>query len=279
MTYSNLLEVVIPAYNCEIHIKETIDSIFKQKTNFDFTVHISDDCSTDTTFEICSLYQRIYKNIRITKQTKNLGMTKNQHFVITSANSKYIAYLDSDDIFITDNYLQNQVDFLENNQSVSCVFSNFEEYYQKDNEVNIMFKEKNKPPVTFNLHYYFQNSIPICNSSMIFRKKFNSEISPIFVDYFQYDWLLHIHHALNGNLGFNDFIGTRYRIHDNNATNIKYAEKKFKDAIKLIYSIKTIIPVEYHNYFKHPRHEMNSLAFYYLWNRKFLNFYIGILSG
>jgi glycosyltransferase involved in cell wall biosynthesis len=266
------LEVVIPAYNAEKYISETLDSIFKQKTNFEFLVHISDDCSTDSTYAICEEFKAIYQNLKITKQPANIGMTRNQHFVITNSQAKYIAYLDSDDVFIPENYLQNQVDFLEKNRDVSCVFSNVEEYYEKNNLRKLKFEERNKPPFKFDLHYFFQNSIPIANSAMVFRKKFNSDIPANFVDYFQYDWLLHIHHALHGNLGFNDFIGTRYRIHDNNATNVKYAEKKFKDAIRLVYSMNKMIPTEYHKYFKHPRFEMNSLAFFYLRNRNLKNF-------
>ena len=266
-----VLTVVIPAYNADKFIGETLESIVNQKTNFKFDVLISDDCSTDNTYEICKKYSEDFNFIKIIRQKKNLGMTKNQHFVITYSQSKYIAYIDSDDLFCNDVYLQKQFDFLEERQEVTVVFSNVE-IFDNHSTNKIRFDKNNKPPVVFDLHYYFQNTIPICNSATVFRGFYNDAIPMFFVNYFQYDWLLHIHHGLNGKFGYNNFIGTSYRIHDNNATNIRFAEKKIKDAIKLVYSIKPFLPTEYHKYFKHPLYEMNSLALFYLRYKKFHKF-------
>lgn len=266
------LEVVIPAYNSEDYISETLESIFKQKTNFYFSVHVSDDCSTDSTVKICEMFRDRHPNLKITRQKVNLGMTRNQHFVITTAQTKYIAYIDSDDVFISDNYLQAQFDFLESNEDIVCVFSNVMNFREQENSHEIKFNNNNKPPISFDLHYYFKNGIPITNSAMVFRQKFNYNIPKSFTNYFQYDWLLHIHHGLNGLFGYNDFVGTKYRIHSNNATNIKFAEKKFKDGIELVYNVKTYLPQEYHVYFNHPLFELNSLAFFYLRNRNFRHF-------
>ena len=266
------LEVVIPAYNAEKYIAETLESIFNQKTNFDFTVHISDDCSTDSTCAICEEFKAFYPYLKITKQPDNIGMTRNQHFVITNSQAKYIAYIDSDDVFIGNDYLQKQVDFLEKHEDVTCVFSNIISLNESDNSENIKFCEYNKPPIKFDLHFYFQNSIPITNSAMVFKQNLNHTIPSFFTNYFQYDWLLHIHHGLNGLFGYNDILGTKYRIHSNNATNIKFAEKKFLDAIELVYSVNNYLPEEYHKYFKHPNFELNSLAFFYLFDGRYLKF-------
>ena len=272
MIDNTFLEVVIPAYNAEKYITETLESIFKQKTNFEFLVHISDDCSTDSTYTLCEEFKAIYPNLKITKQPTNLGMTKNQHFVITNSQAKYIAYIDSDDVFISNDYLQKQVDFLEKNEDVTCVFTNILNYNESDKSENVKFCLNNKPPVKFDLHYYFQNTIPITNSALVFRQNLNSSIPSFFVNYFHYDWLLHIHHGLNGLFGYNDFVGTKYRVHSNNATNIKYAEKRYLDAIELVYKINNYLLPEYHVYFKHPLFEINTLALIYLRERKYFKF-------
>jgi glycosyltransferase involved in cell wall biosynthesis len=266
-----ILEVVIPAYNAEKYIAETLESVFRQKTNFEFSVHISDDCSSDSTLEICEKFKKRHPNLKITKQAINLGMTRNQHFVITHSVSKYIAYLDSDDVFDSENYLQSQLDFLEHNDDVICVFSNVTTFIEATNKYNLRFSE-NKPPLKFDLHYFFQHNIAIANSAMVFRQKYNSSIPSFFSNYFQYDWLLHIYHGLNGKFGYNDILGTVYRIHNNNATNIKFSEKKYLDGIKLIYAIKSYLPQEYHRYFKYPLYELNSLAFLYLRERRIIDF-------
>jgi len=265
------LTVVIPAYNAEKYIGDTLESVVRQITSFDFNILVSDDCSTDTTHEICMAYKVRYPNISVVKQIKNLGMAANQHFVITQPNTKYVAYLDSDDIFACDNYLQRQFDFLENHETCVLVFSNVEIFGQ-DQPSRIRFMEANKPPMIFNLHSYFEQIIPICNSAMVFRSKFNSQIPLFFRNYFQYDWLLHIYHGLNGNFGYNDFVGVRYRVHSNNATNTRNTEKIALDAIELVYKMQAFLPIEYHKYFTHPRYEINRLALFYLTQRKWSAF-------
>lgn len=266
-----LITVVIPAYNAEKFIKETIDSVLAQKTTFLYEILISDDCSTDNTYAICESYSKQYNNITVIQQRQNIGMTKNQDFVITNAKTKYIAYLDSDDIFAVDYYLQSQVDFLEKYPETVVAFTNVEIFNEKET-IKYRFDDFNKPPLSFNLDYFFKFLVPITNSAMVFRSDVCNNIPGFYVNYFQYDWLLHIHHGLQGNFGYNDIIGTRYRIHSDNATNIKHAEKKFKNAIELVYKMNSFLPYEYHKYFKHPLYEINSLAFFYLRYGKYLKF-------
>ncbi|MEI6122891.1 MAG: glycosyltransferase family 2 protein [Bacteroidota bacterium] len=271
MEHDAILTVCIPAYNASKYIGETINSIIVQKTNFRFNVFISDDCSTDNTAQICESYKNNFPNIEIYRQPQNLGMSKNQHFVITHPKTKYIAYLDSDDLFATEDYLQKQFDFLESHPEVVVVFTNTE-VFSEAGFIKNWHNENSKPPFIFDLHTFLQNVISITNSSMVFRSGTCNNIPDFFIDYFQYDWLLHIYHGLHGLFGYNDFIGTRYRVHENNATNLKNAEKKFKDGITLVYNMKSFLPDEYHHYFGHPYYEINSLAYFHLHNKHFFKF-------
>jgi glycosyltransferase involved in cell wall biosynthesis len=266
-----LLTIVIPAYNAEKYIAGTLDSIIQQKTNFEFSILISDDCSTDNTYAVCVDYKARFPFIEVIKQEQNLGMTANQHFVITKPQTKYIAYIDSDDLYACDTYLQQQFDFLELNEKCAVAFTNVE-IFGEDQESKIRFTDSTKPPTLFDLDTYFAKVIPICNSAMVFRSSFNESIPSFFKYYFQYDWLLHIHHGLHGQFGFNDFIGTRYRVHSNNATNSRNTEKIAKDGIALVYKMQEFLPAEYHKYFTHPRYEMNKLALYYLSQRRIFDF-------
>lgn len=275
--FNPFVTVVIPAYNAEKYISETLDSIFLQETTFPFLVHVFDDCSIDSTVQICQEYNEKYENFYLTIHPKNIGMSKNQHFAISNAYTKYTAYIDSDDLYSSTNFLQNQIDFLNENPTVSCVFCNVSSFDENLKTTEIRFEQDKKPPKLFNLHYFFKNIIPITNSSMVFKQEFNNTLPFFYTDYFQFDWLLHIHHGLNGDFGYNDFVGTRYRIHETNATNIKFAESKIKDAIKLNYVLKKNLPDEYKVYFTHPRHQINSLAlFYFRYNKyiKFLKWYV-----
>lgn len=271
---SALLTVVIPAYNAEKYIGETLDSVVRQKTSFIFDVLISDDCSTDGTHDICLRYASKYKNISVIRQAKNLGNGQpnpNLYFVATYPKTPFIACLDADDIYLTTDFLQKQVDFLLQHPEVNKTFTNIS-VFNETNERFEKFNTKNKPPEVFDLHFFLKHTIPICQSSTVFRNDQKNVIPEYVGHYFQCDWLLHIYNGLSGKLGYNDFVGVGYRVHSNNATSLKNSEKKLLDSIRLCYDLKKYLPVEYHHYFKHPLYEMNRLAFFYLYSGRYIDF-------
>ena len=87
-----------------------------QKTNQEFNIIISDDCSTDRTFEIIQKYKNI-KNISFHKTEKNMGSCNQKRFIdmVALCNTKYFCFLDGDDYYISENKFQKQLDFLEKN--------------------------------------------------------------------------------------------------------------------------------------------------------------------
>lgn len=271
MKSSYLLTVVIPAYNAEKYIAETLDSIVNQKTNFEFSILVSDDCSTDSTYAICMDYKARFPFIEVIKQEQNLGMAANQHFVVTKPQTKYIAYIDSDDLFACDNYLQQQFDFMEKHETCAVVFTNVE-VFSETGLLKKRFNAENKPPTIFDLTYYFERVVPICNSSTVFRYSMTNFIPLEYSEYIQFDWLLHIHHGLRGHFGYNDFVGVKYRVHTDNSTNPKNTERLMLSAIKLVYSMHRFVPSHYQRFFTHPRYEINSLALHYLSQRRILDF-------
>lgn len=111
----NILTVVIPTYNHENYIEQCIDSVLSQKTDFNFNILISDDCSTDNTFNILQKYKDI-PNVTIHQTPKNIGPTgERMHSLYREISSKYITILDGDDYYVDNYKLQKQVNFLNNN--------------------------------------------------------------------------------------------------------------------------------------------------------------------
>lgn len=110
-----LLTLIIPTYNHEKYIEKAVNSILKQKTLFNFNIHISDDKSTDNTYEIIQKYKDI-PNVTIFQNEENLGPTsKMVYTILKRTESKYVSILDGDDYSIDEYKLQKQVDFLEKN--------------------------------------------------------------------------------------------------------------------------------------------------------------------
>ncbi|MCK5508758.1 MAG: glycosyltransferase family 2 protein, partial [Desulfobacterales bacterium] len=104
-----LVSVIIPTYNRGWILKETLNSVLAQDfTNFELIV--VDDGSTDNTQDILNSYK---ENI-IVLQQNNKGVSAARNMGITSASGRFIAFLDSDDLWLPKK-LSIQVDFFNAN--------------------------------------------------------------------------------------------------------------------------------------------------------------------
>ncbi|GAA0871233.1 hypothetical protein GCM10009117_03790 [Gangjinia marincola] len=124
------VSVCITAYNHEKYIKECLDSVLRQKTNFPVEILVGEDNSTDATRAICESYALKYPE-RITlflHQDSNKILVRkaaigrfNFVYNIYQAKGEYIALIDGDDYWKDPLKLQKQADFLDANTSyVAC---------------------------------------------------------------------------------------------------------------------------------------------------------------
>ncbi len=93
-----LVSVIIPAYNAERYIKETIQSVQNQ-TFHSWEIIVIDDCSQDAT---CFVITQIMANdarIQLVKNVVNLGAAASRNKGVSLAKGKYIAFLDADDVW------------------------------------------------------------------------------------------------------------------------------------------------------------------------------------
>ena len=108
------ITVLMPVYNCELYIREAVESILNQ-TFRDFEFLIIDDFSTDTTLQICKSFQD--DRIVIIEKEKNSGYTNSLNYGLSIAKGKYIARMDGDDISLPERFAK-QVAFMEANDNV-----------------------------------------------------------------------------------------------------------------------------------------------------------------
>lgn len=117
------VDILLATYNGENYLKEQLDSILNQ-TYTDFRLLISDDMSTDKTYEILKEYEQKDKRITIFKQEKNTGVVSNFEFLLGQVQSKYYAFSDQDDIWNKDK-LEKSMLKLEN-ENADIVFTDLE---------------------------------------------------------------------------------------------------------------------------------------------------------
>lgn len=113
-----LVSIITPTFNSEKYIKETIQSVINQ-TYQNWELLITDDCSTDNTIEIIMSYCELDKRIKLFKLNKNSGAGTARNNSIKEAQGEYMAFLDSDDLWLPYK-LERQITFMkENNVLVS----------------------------------------------------------------------------------------------------------------------------------------------------------------
>lgn len=117
------VSVIIPCYNFEEYIEQSILSAVSQKTNFDFEILIRDDMSTDRSQINIERVANFNTNVRFFNPEENWGGTENIKFLFEQAKGDYIAYLDGDDYWTDVNKLQKQIDFLDSNPDYVMSFT------------------------------------------------------------------------------------------------------------------------------------------------------------
>lgn len=95
------VSILMPAYNAEQYISDAIQSVLSQ-TFCDWELILVDDCSKDSTGEICDQYAKKDNRIKVYHQKKNNGISKTKNIALTFATGKYIGFCDDDDIMHPD---------------------------------------------------------------------------------------------------------------------------------------------------------------------------------
>ncbi len=116
------ISVVVITYNQEMYIRECLDSIIDQVTQYSFEIIIGEDCSTDDTLLVCQEYLHKYpQHIRILHSIVNQGFLRNYFSTLSASRGKYIAPCAGDDYWCDQYKLQKEVDFIKNNSGYSFV--------------------------------------------------------------------------------------------------------------------------------------------------------------
>lgn len=131
-----LVSIIMPSYNSVKYISETIESVLRQ-TYEAWELYIIDDCSQDETVKVVNEYIKKCKKIKVLKLEKNSGVAVARTKGISLAVGKYVAFIDSDDIWNKDK-LKKQVSFMENNNLMfSC--TGYEQIDEKGNLNGVKF--------------------------------------------------------------------------------------------------------------------------------------------
>lgn len=109
---NELVSIIMPSYNTVEYISKSIESVLAQ-TYTNWELIIVDDCSSDNSEKVINefLYD---KRIRFLKNEHNSGAAISRNYALREAKGKWIAFLDSDDLWLPEK-LEKQIDFMNEN--------------------------------------------------------------------------------------------------------------------------------------------------------------------
>lgn len=110
---NDLVSIIMPSYNCGKFVEETIRSVQAQ-TYTNWEIVFVDDCSTDDTVCKVQLMQEKDSRIRLFQNKQNSGAAVSRNNALREAKGRWIAFLDSDDLW-EPTKLERQVKFMEEN--------------------------------------------------------------------------------------------------------------------------------------------------------------------
>ena len=143
------VSIIIPTYNRGWTIKEAVDSVLAQDF-IDFELIVVDDGSTDNTSEILHSYR---EDITVLRQN-NKGVSAARNRGLSEASGRFIAFLDSDDLWLPQK-LSRQVDFF--NSNPDALICQTEEIWIRNN-VRVNPKKRHKKPSGM----IFEPSLALC---------------------------------------------------------------------------------------------------------------------
>jgi glycosyltransferase involved in cell wall biosynthesis len=129
-TNAPLVSVIVPCYNCELHVEEALESVFRQ-TYRNFEIILVDDVSTDSTSEILQRCVAFDARCRLYRMPENSGAAAARNYGIGKASGRFIAFIDSDDYWHPSK-LEKQLRALEEHSEYIACYTDFKRWSPLD---------------------------------------------------------------------------------------------------------------------------------------------------
>lgn len=118
-----LVSVIMPAYNAELYIEESVASILNQSYR-NLELIIVNDCSNDNTLQILEKFSSNDERIIVLNNDTNLGCAQSRNKALQITKGEYIAFCDSDDVWM-ENKIEKQLSHIKNSNA-DMVFTAYE---------------------------------------------------------------------------------------------------------------------------------------------------------
>lgn len=212
-----IVTTAIVSYNHKDYIEKAIEAALAQKGNFIHEILIADDGSTDGTADIAQAYAAQHPTlIRLIGGAENVGISRNFQRCFANASGDYIAILEADDYWNSDNNLKNKMEFLKSNSECSMVFSKLQMLNQDTGKVNYLERQLKLKKNKLNGDDFIADpdmNLIVNFSSCLFRTELMRTLPDRIYNYRLSEIALAFHLEAIGPIGYLDEPLTVYRVH------------------------------------------------------------------
>jgi glycosyltransferase involved in cell wall biosynthesis len=230
------VSVILLTYNHERFLTQAIESVLAQRTRTPFELLISEDCSTDRSREIIDEFAARHPDrIPVFLSEHNLKSNESTLRALRAARGRYLAFVDGDDYWTSNDKLQRQVDFLDMHGQCAMCFHNAIVVRDDGSTLKREVTATNLPTITELPNLLRGNYIAGC-SAMI-RRDVLQDI-PAWYEHVNFgDWPLYVFAAQRGSIGFLPEAMGAYRVHEGGAWSFATRDRQIQGLIQFYESI------------------------------------------
>ena len=229
------VSVLLVTYNHEKYIREAMDSLLMQETNFDFEIVAADDHSLDATRAIIDGYRTENHSIRVLPSEPNLGITRNYQRGFKACRGEYVAVLEGDDYWTSPTKLKTMVEFLETHRECAFCFHRFLRRVEDSTQSSV------HPPFEITTEFALLTAAQLAKgnfvgnfSACVYRREVIERLDPSLFEMKVYDWMFNIAVAQEGMIGYVPVIMSVYRAHPSGVWSGKTLNEHKPELLELI---------------------------------------------
>lgn len=162
-----LVSIIVPSYNAEKFLDQSIPSAQKQ-THSNVEIVIIDDASTDNTFQIAQRYAREDARVVVLRHEKNAGLAATRNTGIAGSRGEWVAFLDADDLFFP-RKIELQLALWRGDQRANLLYTNYQ-VWDGQNDIGLRYKKTSRMPEgDVSQRLWYENQF--CPSTVMLRRE------------------------------------------------------------------------------------------------------------
>ena len=212
MSLQPQITVLVPTYNHEEFVSAAIRSVVAQTIFAQCRLLVSDDVSSDRTVDIATREVARHSNARVVQNPSNLGVLAHYKTLAPKIDTPFVAILEGDDRWISENKLERQLALLENHPASPMCFCSYQVYHEETGVSMIAPTwRQERSGVVYFPDMGAENPVATFSNCLYRTETFKRHVAGVKSGY---DWLINLRVAgTEGPLLFLDEPSTLYRVH------------------------------------------------------------------